>query len=172
MKTYQYKRYASGWHWSNSLNETIVYIPELEIIAFKSNSSFGMSKDKKFIKEANEYYNDIVNNRLSRFKKSEIEEWIKDGKISEGPNKKLIVNDKKLTMGYGTVPLISEFFDLMQYEKESLGGVIYDFQIVDMDITEQTVIRCLWEDQKKIDNIKKFEKEHEQAIEKTFKFEE
>lgn len=65
MKAYKYERYSHGWHWSQGIRETLVYIPGADFIIYKHGNKFGINKDDKFIAESKQYVEEVLSGKVN-----------------------------------------------------------------------------------------------------------
>jgi hypothetical protein len=78
MKAYKFNRTIAGWHWSNGVSESMIYIPDANTIIYEGSDGkenyFGVTTDSKFVDEAKEYVDEIQNGTVKKFLSAEHEE--------------------------------------------------------------------------------------------------
>lgn len=144
MKAYKYHRFIQGWHWSASVGEDFIYIPEAKVIIYEGSGGGekykGISSDAKFIEEADEYISQVKSGNIKKYLNEEHEEF------AEGHNVEKIYSIE--TVGAGKKTYINEIperkTDKTIFSAISLSG----FEEVELGITLEEIQEIINEQQK------------------------
>lgn len=78
MRAIKYSRFSQSWHWSQSVGEDLIYLPEAKAILYNGSSNSkkykGITSDTKFVEEAEQYLSQIASGEVKKYVNEEHEQ--------------------------------------------------------------------------------------------------
>lgn len=136
MKAIKYSRFIQTWHWSQSVGENFIFIPESNAILYNGSTGdkkyAGITSDSKFTDEAREY--------ISRVQNAEIKKHISE------EHQKIQEQGFNINKNYSAETLMAKdkryIYEIPKHEGENVISypvLLSDYEEIEIDVNPKII---------------------------------